>query len=449
MTRDKDNTATTEKRRAAAALFERAGQASAAGSHAYAARLLRECCQLDPGNLVFRQALRRAAKARYRNNGRGSWLGWLMCWPSWLALRRAQAAGRHAQALELAEAVLSWIPWNVAAQSELARSAEEMGLTDVAIWSLEQARQGALDDLVLARRLARLYEKRGNFSQAQALWDQVAQSAPGDLEAAAKLARPTAEGPPPSWPEMATAQVDPVERVAAALRKAVEADPTSPAAHLALASAYRQAGRHEQAYQALAAGLGPTGQAFELLEEMASLAAEPLRRDLAITLDKLAEKPGDPDLREIQAALEREVLTQEVDLWRLRADRFPGRLGYRLELGSRLLRMGQVEEAIKELTLASGDEPSRWKALGELGQCWLAWQSPARALRFFEEALAAAPPDDPGRLELLYHAACCHAAAGSAERALERGAELAEAAPGYRDILPLLASWQSRARPAS
>ncbi len=451
MTRDHDQPltpATPEQRRAATGLFERAGQSVAAGNHAHACSLLRECCRLDPGNLLFRQALRRAGKARYNNNGRGGWFAWLLNWPAHIGLRRAAAAARHLDVFEYAEAILARNPWDLAAQDALARSADALGLLDLAIWSLEQARQSDPDARELNRSLARLYERRGNFSQAHALWERIAESHPGDAEAASRLTRPPKPAPPSS-PEMAAAPADPVERVASALRHAIDADPTSPAPYLALSALYKQAGRHEQAYQVLAAGLGPAGNAFELSEEMACLAIEPLRRDLAITLDKLSTSPGDVGLQEIRAALEREILTQEADLCRLRADRFPGQPRLRLDLGTCLLRLGQIEEAIRELTLACADEQARWRALGGLGHCWLAWGNTARALRHFEDALACAPPADPARLDLLYEAACCHAASGAPERAVERGGELAELAPGHRDILHLLPAWQARVRPAS
>ena len=44
--------------------------------------------------------------------------------------------------------------------------ADALGLLDVGVWILEQARQKAPKDATVNRALARLYEKRGNFNQA-------------------------------------------------------------------------------------------------------------------------------------------------------------------------------------------------------------------------------------------------------------------------------------------
>ncbi len=48
-----------EHRRVAAGQFERANQVVATGNFDYGIRLLLSCCQLDPSNLIYRQALRR------------------------------------------------------------------------------------------------------------------------------------------------------------------------------------------------------------------------------------------------------------------------------------------------------------------------------------------------------------------------------------------------------
>ena len=59
---------TPEHRRQAAGMFDRANQVVANGSYDAGIALLRDCCKLDPSNLLYRQALRRTEKAKYRNN---------------------------------------------------------------------------------------------------------------------------------------------------------------------------------------------------------------------------------------------------------------------------------------------------------------------------------------------------------------------------------------------
>src|SRR5205807_3086920 len=85
--------------------------------------------------------------------------------------------------LEQGEDVLCRNPWDLGTQMDMAESANAMGLLDLAVWLLEQARQRDGQDVGLNRTLARLYEKRGNYSQAIALWELAKQAEPSDAEA--------------------------------------------------------------------------------------------------------------------------------------------------------------------------------------------------------------------------------------------------------------------------
>src|SRR5438045_871291 len=162
-----------EHRRIAAGQFERANQVVATGNYDYGIRLLFSCCKLDPANLIYRQALRRTEKAKYRDNLRGSRFAWLTAWSIRARMKTALRARDYLKVLEHGEQILVRNPWDVGAQMDMAEAAEVLGLLDLAIWNLEQARQKLAHNAQLNRMLARLYEKRGNFTQAIALWELV------------------------------------------------------------------------------------------------------------------------------------------------------------------------------------------------------------------------------------------------------------------------------------
>src|SRR5262249_32670633 len=172
-----------EHRRIAAGQFERANQVIATGNYDYGIQLLIACCKLDPANLVYRQALRRTEKTKYHNNLRGSMFAGLTTWPGRARLKAAKTARDWLKVLELGEQVLVRNPWDIGAQLDMAEAAGTLGLLDLAIWTLEQARQKYPRDYTLNRMLARFYEKRGNFTQAIALWELIRKARPGDLEA--------------------------------------------------------------------------------------------------------------------------------------------------------------------------------------------------------------------------------------------------------------------------
>jgi tetratricopeptide (TPR) repeat protein len=474
-------TPSPEHRRVAVGQFERANQVIATGkNYDYAIRLLMTCCRLDPANLTYRQRLRQTERAKYQNNMRGSALAGLTNWPAQLRLKTAVRTKNYIKALEYGEKILSRSPWDMHTQMEMGKAADALGLLDLAVWFLEQARVKQNQDPAVNRALALLYEKRGNFTQAMALWYLVQKAAPRDADAKQKLkdlavhetiqrgqyeatgqsgaaeaagaapAGAAADQPAAARPGLkATAAAGPVDRLAreaGPIKARLEADPTSINARLQLAALYRRADHLAEARAVLQDGLGPTGNAWELAVELADLDVEPFRRDLVLTEEKLRAKPDAPDLVKLAQRLRKEIATRELDIYRQKSDRYPTELSHRYEIGVRLLNLGQVDEAIKELQTARNDPRYRWQALAQLGYCFKARNRWPLAQRNFQEALEALPAADAERRkELLYELAQGSAAAGDLAHAVEVGQELANLDFGYRDIGRLLDEWETAA----
>jgi thioredoxin-like negative regulator of GroEL len=314
---------TPEPRRQAAASFDRANQWITAGQWSPALALLLLCCRLDPANLIYRQALRGAQKARYRHHPPGARFGRLRTLLARVRFRAAWKAGDWVKVLEWGEDILLLCPWDPGVQWHMAQAAAALGQEDLAIWILEEARLQCPEDETLNQALATLYEKAGRFSQAFLLREK----------------RPSAASDPSSLPG------------AAALAARIRADPTNPQGYWQLARLYRQARRLDQAREILLQGMGPTGQAFALVLELAELDLDPLRHDLVLTEEKLLGQATDPDLLHIRARLLREINNRELELYRLRADRFPADREARLELAIRLLRAQRLEEGLEELQI--------------------------------------------------------------------------------------------------
>ena len=297
---------------------------------------------------------------------------------------------------------------------DMAEAADELGQLDLAAWLLEQARQKSQTLPALNRALARLYEKRGNFTQAIALWNLVRKARPADKEADRKLkdlavnetiARGNYEGAvadagavpkpggdpsaeqtrskeyrlagaaPAHGGDPANAAPPPTDRAgreAAPIRARLQADLTNVNLHLQLAAVYRRNGDLEHARSVLQEGLGPTGNAFELGAELTDLEIEPFRQNLALTEERYKAHPDDEELRRLRIRLRKEINTRELELHRRKAERFPTEMSHRYEVGVRLLRGGQIDEAIQELQAARGDPRQRWQSQIQLGHCFKA-----------------------------------------------------------------------------
>ncbi|MBY0458942.1 MAG: hypothetical protein K2V38_16515, partial [Gemmataceae bacterium] len=446
--------------------------------------LLLTCCKIDPANFHFRKQLRETQKAKYGNNLRGSRFAFLTT-PRWKArLRVAKRNRDYLKAIEYGEQVLCRNPWDVGAQMDMAESFDTLGLSDLAIFTLDQARQKNPKDATLNRALARQFEKRGDFQRAMALWQLVRETNPTDVEAQHKAkdlaassviqkggyeeaAAGTKESPVVGRIEARAAEKqDKLARDIEPLLKRIEADPTEPSLYLQLAALYRRHGQDDRARDVLQRGLGATGQAFAIQLELMELDLAPVRRNLELTearLQQLQVRKGRPDddtpaadeelteaeLATLRTKLVKEVNAREIEVFRMRADRAPNDLGHRIELGTRLLKADRVDEAIAELQQARRDEKLRWRASLLLGLCFKKRNNWKLAQRNFEEGLTAVPDaEEAGKKELLYQLASGAAEHGDLPRALELGHELANIDFGFKNIGNLLDEWNDRLQSA-
>ena len=120
-------------------------------------------------------------------------------------------------------------------------------------------------------------------------------------------------------------------------------------------------------------------------------------------------------------------------------------MSHRYEVGVRLLRGGQIDEAIQELQAARGDPRLRWQSLIQLGHCFKARNNWRLAQRNFEEALRLLPVAGGGEEEgSAVPAGAGLRRGGRPGHAIDLGNELANIDFSYRDIGRLLDEWQSR-----
>jgi tetratricopeptide (TPR) repeat protein len=359
-----------EQRSTAATQFDRAHQLLTSGQADAAIGLLVRCCRVDPANLIYRQALRHAQRARLSHRANTSRFVGLLTWLPRRRLRAAHAAGDWVRLLEIAEQVLYLDPWNAEAQALMADTLQVAGAGDVAIWCLEQAHAAEPKNPVFRGKLAHWYEQCGHFTLAR------------QLRAAADDSTPSAQA-------------------IVSLRQQIACNSGQPQPYLELAELYRRAGRLDLARAALQEGLSATRLAFDIGLALAQLDIDSFRPDLAIAEQKLAEDPANAALQAVRSRLLQEINTREIGVYQQRADRFPGELGHRFELGIRLLKGGQFDEALAAFEAVKADERYRWRALVYAGYCQLNRNQRPLAIRLFEEALPLVPSSETATRQAL------------------------------------------------
>ncbi len=464
---------TPEQRQTVAKLFQRAKQVLATGDLDYAIALLTDCCKRDPASVPFRKELRNTEKLKYKDNKKGKALAFLTTWRSSIKMETFAKTGKPLRAIEVAEDILRANPWHLRAHMVSAHAFDKLGLKDLALWTLDQARQIEANDPVVNRQMAILFEERGNFIQAMALWKLVAEKCPKDKEAAKKAtslaasdtikkgnydqastgdaqtpavkeqlanSRPAAEGD--NSHSMAEQRM---AKDAAQYLQRIEENPTNAGGYQQLAQLYRRNDFADKAKEILKKGLAATNNNFELAMELLDAEIEPFRRDLSACEEQLRADPKKADLAATRTKMLKEINTRELDFFRKKSDRYPTDAAARFEMAVRLYKVAQYDEAIAELQKVRSDPKHKTRVLIYLGLSFRSKNNWPLAKRNFEEAMQhLSAAEESFRKEMMFQLATGYADNGELPRGIELGCELANLDYGYKNIGGLIEQWQKK-----
>ncbi len=330
--------------------------------------------------------------------------------PRWKAkLKVAKRNRDYLKAIEIGEQVLCRNPWDLGTQMDMAEAFDALGLSDLAgvharpgppkvpqrrhhstgCWHASSKSRGDFQrrwccgkwSATPTRRTSKPRTKRTTSPPSATIQK-------GQYEEAASG---TKESPVVGRIESRAAEKqDKLPREADPILKRIEADPTEPSLYLQLASLYRKSGQTDRARAVLQQGLGPTGNAFQIQLELMELDLAPVRKNLEHAEQRLrklkekkpsadadetpknapAEEMSEAELTALRIKLLKEVNSREIELFRVKADRFPNEVNHRIELGTRLLKADRIDEAIAELQQARRDERYKWRAALLLGLCF-------------------------------------------------------------------------------
>ncbi len=447
----------TEISRDARALFTKGSEAFERQNYDYAIALLQQVLEREPGFFECRRMLRAAQVGKV-----GASTGFFRKMLSGASLSpqvaKAQYALRKnpAEALVIAEQILSGDPQSSAAHRVVAEAAKSLGLPQTAVLSLEILWKNSPRDKALTFQLAEALADAGENGRAEKLLSDLYQAHPNDgeiLHAMKNVSarRTMSEGGYESFAdgtgsfrdalkdkeeavsleqEKRVVKTDDVaERLIGEYEARLPAEPGNLKLLRSLAELYTQKRRFDEAlayYQRIKAS--EAGADPSLDRAIADTTARKFDHALA-QLD-----PQAADYAERSAKIGAEKLAYQLAECRNRADRYPTDLAIRFEMGQLYFQAGQIGEAIQEFQKAQSNPHKRIPALYYLGQCFARRGINDLAARTLQNAIKEKAVFDDEKKELIYALGSVLEKMGKREEAIEQFKLIYEADIGYQDV---------------
>jgi tetratricopeptide (TPR) repeat protein len=443
------------KRKLASDCLKRATEAMAKQNWDYAVEMFATAVKMVPDNLMYRQSLRGSERKKYKDNKSGASMAFLKLSGIRSRIKKARGAKNWADLDLAAEEGLAVNPWDAHFNADLGEAARERGFLEIAAFAYEQATSpdGSPDNKDYLTALAEIYELRKNFTAAIAVLDKVMELDPLNGAVRSKIqalganmtihkagyddAQSTQEvretKPKQGYEESVKGDVKtnkevlaPGESVEADLQRMIRKEPANVAHYLKLGDFFRREGKLEEAAKTYKLALDVSGDP-NIREQMEDVELDMVRRNVSFAKEASARDPKDEQSRAIVVELATELLSQEIEIFSRRVDRYPNDLRLKHELARRFMRCKKYDKAIPLLQAASKDIRLESQVLASLGSCFLAKKQNNLAKRQFEKALEKLNATD----HPIPFKECCYYLARLAEEAKDR----ATAEKYYSEIL--------------
>ncbi len=434
-------------------LFDHGSKAVTRGNYEYAADLFTQCVLGDPGNAIYAQNLLGALQKFYNNNKKGARLAAIRGAKLKTSLMAAARKKDWDATFKNGTELLKLNPWDTGTLLILADACVELGHNECAVTYLTAGLAADPDHVELNRKMAQAMERAGQFDKAMLYWRRVLKSSPEDEEARKGLANAqvkktitkggyeSAESASEvaASGQMIGAQATETKRSREEeLQRAIKRNPEEVSHYIDLADYYTSENRLAEAEQTLEKALEVAGGDLNVRERLEDARLRRMRENAAVAQQRMMEEKTEEAKQRAQQA-NRELLLAELDYYRTRSQRYPNQVGYRLELGMRLKRLGQYQEAIKQLQEARKDPRRKGEVFLALGECFQQIKQYKLAMTNYEEALSIiADHQEDLKKRALYRAGRLALGLKNLDRAEELLTELAGMDFSYHDVAELL-----------
>lgn len=415
----------------------------------FAIELYGQLLEIDPDQGEARAGLRQALKRRHEAKKGGSRFLSALGGAAPLAMAKAmRKAGRHAAAVKALESFLAVNPLDEEGNLLLGRSLEDASHFKSARAVYEFLAEIAPKSPEALKRAGAMTARMGDHEKALEYYERALQADPRDQEAIKARKDMSAER------ALSRSGSDPVQHSREQIKDKVQAKSLerSQRMHLSEGELREELARLEARYaetpepetmQAMAeihSRLEDPESALEWAERALSYRKDSyelvcLAGDLRLkVLKKSIAKAGKSGDEKRAEELEAELRSFEVEEARRRVSLKPADPGLRLQLGRKLARNGNLDEAIGELQKAVPDPRSRREAQVLMAQCFQQKGYLDLARRELERALEGIQGVDDRAKEILYTLGAIAEEEGKPAEARAFLSRIFEVDIGYRDV---------------
>lgn len=456
------------KQTKAQSFFQYGTDAATKSNYDYAISMYREALKLDPGNLLYRQALRGVQRRAFSNEPSkvGRMVG-MKTQPMKAGLKANKTRGKWIDVLEGCEDVFRHNPWDVGAAEYAAEAAEHLGLMPLSQWLLESVANQAGDNEDFYLRLAHAYELNEKWDHAIGCWEKVYKINPNNEEAKRKVRSLSASASisrsglgaaidrdrtgtsGPDKLSAAEAEAEELKRSVQTpehrLEKEIEDEPTRVGLYLQLADLHKKFNRLDEAEKVLARGRKAVPEDNVLRTAWGDVQLTRLRRAIDVKKKQIKEHPEDKDAREKLAQLQEKLSSFELAEFRRRTESQPEDSSLFLHYGRLLAGAGKHDEAIAAFQKARSDPELKVQALYQAGLSFEKKGLAKLAEKNLAESLALSEPDKTAlRTELRYDLGRLCELQGKLKEAEDYYNEVAAEDYTYKDVADRLQALNER-----
>ncbi|MFQ5732212.1 MAG: tetratricopeptide repeat protein [Planctomycetaceae bacterium] len=460
---------TADNHKIAQGCWKTANEALSREQFDYAVEMLFKAMLMAPDNLMFRQALRGAARKMYGDNRKGAKMAGMKLMAPKGKIKKAKLTKDWKAVNLTAEEALKINPWDAGLNASVGEACRNLGFSQVALFGYETALKVEPENKIYNREYALLQAERGNYNEAISAWVRIAKIDPDDEEAGRMItqlqantvmrgggydeAKSTHEVKKTAYDDFRkSAQQGPQTAdgpgmdAEADLQRAIRKDPADTGNYLKLADIYKRSKRLAEAAETLQQALEISGGGDPTIrEQQEDVELELMRHNHDLAKQAFAANRQDETARQNVVALGQEILLREIEVMSARVERYPRDSRLKFDLARKHMQTKGYSKAIPLLQQAGADSRIECDVLVSLGDCFFHEKKDQLALRQFEKAKGVVNVHDSADLfkKIHYALGFLYAKRGEKSKAEEHYQEVLGVDYEYRDTLKRLEDLQS------